>query len=184
MSYQGTHQRKVVEYHLYMSSITAHPLLELNGGALSGGSGQGEPTEVGEGVDGTDGKKKPAASEPIAIKSESTFFYIASLIYSLFAASKPKRSLKRSLPKPPAGDSDSEDELSIINSVRSKVITGVSGEREHPFPPMVTREMLCNLVRRSFSQTDEQQLMFEQALRQEHSRRSKGEVCGVGGWCG
>ncbi len=158
-----------------MSSITAQPLLELNASVLSGG---GEPDETGDGVDEVDEKKRPAASEPIAIKSQSInpYFYIASLIYSLFAASKPKRSLKRTLPKPPAGDSDSEDELTLINSGRSKIMNGVSGEREHPFPPMVTREMLCNLVRRSFSQTDEQQLMFEQALRQEHSRRSKGEV--------
>ena len=52
--------------------------------------------------------------------------------------------------------------------------------REHPFSPMVNREMLCNLVRRAFDQTEEQQLMFEQTLRQEYSRRSKGEVWSVG----
>lgn len=59
--------------------------------------------------------------------------------------------------------------------MRSKVTNGVS-EREDPFPPMVNREMLCSLVRRSFRQTEEQQMLFEQTLRQEYSRRTKGEV--------
>ena len=94
--------------------------------------------------------------------------------------SKPKsktRSMKRSslLSKLPALDSDSEDELTTINT-KPKGNSSSSGEREHPFSPMVNREMLCNLVRRAFNQTEEQQLMFEQALRQEYSRRSRGEV--------
>ena len=38
------------------------------------------------------------------------------------------------------------------------------------------REMLCNLVRRAFKQTEEQQLQFEQMLKHEYGRRSKGEV--------
>ncbi len=75
----------------------------------------------------------------------------------------------------PAGDQDSEDELAVINSGKSNVTNGVSG-REDPFPPMVNREMLCSLVRHSFGQTEEQQMLFEQTLRQEYSRRTKGEV--------
>ena len=41
---------------------------------------------------------------------------------------------------------------------------------------MVNREMLCHLVRNAFHQTEEQQLQFEQILRHEYGRRSKGEV--------
>ena len=41
----------------------------------------------------------------------------------------------------------------------------------------VCREMLCSLVRRAFKQTEEQQLQFEQMLKHEYGRRSKGEVC-------
>ena len=38
------------------------------------------------------------------------------------------------------------------------------------------REMLCSLVRRAFKQTEEQQLQFEQMLKHDYGRRSKGEV--------
>lgn len=79
--------------------------------------------------------------------------------------------------KLPAADSDEEDEMVTIMSNKSTVShNGGTGNREHPFSPMVNREMLCNLVRRAFNQTDDQQLLFEQALRQEYGRRSKGEV--------
>ena len=48
--------------------------------------------------------------------------------------------------------------------------------RDQPFPPMVNRDMLCALVRRAFHQTEEQQIQFEQILRHEYGRKSKGEV--------
>ena len=44
---------------------------------------------------------------------------------------------------------------------------------------MVSREMLCDLVRNAFHQSLEQQLRHEQLLRQDFGRRSKGEVCAV-----
>ena len=44
----------------------------------------------------------------------------------------------------------------------------------------VAREMLCGLVRRAFKQTEEQQLQFEQMLKHDYGRRSKGEVYTVG----
>lgn len=48
--------------------------------------------------------------------------------------------------------------------------------REHPFSPMVNREMLYSLVRNAFQQTEEQQVNFEASLKHEYGRRSKGEV--------
>lgn len=48
--------------------------------------------------------------------------------------------------------------------------------RDQPFPAMVNREMLSSLVRRSFNQTEEQQIQYEQILRHENGRKSKGEV--------
>lgn len=41
---------------------------------------------------------------------------------------------------------------------------------------MVSREMLCELVRNAFQQSIEQQLRHEQLLRQDFGRHSKGEV--------
>lgn len=41
---------------------------------------------------------------------------------------------------------------------------------------MVSREMLCELVRNAFQQSVEQQLRYEQLLRQDFGRHSKGEV--------
>lgn len=41
---------------------------------------------------------------------------------------------------------------------------------------LLNREMLCSLVRRAFKQTEEQQLQFEQILKHDYGRRSKGEV--------
>ena len=41
---------------------------------------------------------------------------------------------------------------------------------------MVTREMLCELVKQAFSQTEEQQLQHEHFIRINNNRRSKGEI--------
>jgi len=80
-------------------------------------------------------------------------------------------------------DSDEEDEIVKLTSHNGRPTSAKSGSilngplyREHPFSPMVNREMLCNLVRNAFHQTEEQQLQFEQILRHEYGRRSKGEV--------
>lgn len=82
------------------------------------------------------------------------------------------------LAKLPAVDSDEEDELVQLTS--NKQANELSSMdhlgREHPFSPMVNREMLGNLVRRAFHQTEEQQTNFEQMLKHEYGRRSKGEV--------
>lgn len=86
-----------------------------------------------------------------------------------------------SLAKLPPGDSDEEAEL--VKLVSSKTSSGSESSpstgREHPFTPMVNREMLYSLVRRAFKQTEEQQVNFETNLKREYGRRSKGEV-GVG----
>ena len=79
--------------------------------------------------------------------------------------------------------SDSEDENDeldnmIFNSAAVSAYCDQLGIREQPFPPMVNRDMLCSLVRRSFDQTEEQQVQYEQILRHEYSRKSKGEVRG------
>ena len=82
------------------------------------------------------------------------------------------------LAKLPAVDSDEEDELVQLTSNKQPndpTSTDHLG-REHPFSPMVNREMLSNLVRSAFHQTEEQQTNFEQMLKHEYGRRSKGEV--------
>lgn len=139
------------------STVSAAPTSPDSGGdGANGGS---------EGVEEVNGKKRPTPSQPIAIKGSKT--------------KSKSRSSKRSsviFSKLPSLDSDTEDELTSINALKPRGSSTSSGEREHPFPPMVNREMLCGLVRRAFNQTEEQQLMFEQALRQEYSRRSKGEI--------
>lgn len=81
------------------------------------------------------------------------------------------------LAKLPPGDSDEEAEL--VKLVNTKSPSGSESSptaREHPFTPMVNREMLYSLVRRAFKQTEEQQVNFESSLKREYGRRSKGEV--------
>ena len=88
--------------------------------------------------------------------------------------------LRLSLDVAAAIGSDEEDEMVKLTSSSAKPGNSIPGgplDREHPFSPMVNREMLCNLVRSAFNQTEEQQLQFEQILRHEYGRRSKGEVC-------
>ena len=75
---------------------------------------------------------------------------------------------------------DSDDEVvRLCNSRGSKLLDPLG--RDQPYPAMVNREMLCSLVRRSFHQTEEQQIQYEQILRHENGRKSKGEVsvCGL-----
>ena len=70
---------------------------------------------------------------------------------------------------------DSDDEVvRLCNSRGSKLLDPLG--REQPFPAMVNREMLCSMVRRAFNQTEEQQIQYEQMLRHENGRKSKGEV--------
>ncbi len=76
---------------------------------------------------------------------------------------------------------DSDEELELVKLVPggaagSQEVAGMASGREHPFSPMVNREMLLSLVRDAFRQTEEQQINFEATLKQEYSRRSKGEV--------
>ena len=76
---------------------------------------------------------------------------------------------------------DSDEDMELVKLVphgipSSEGETSPTG-REHPFSPMVNREMLLNIVKDAFQQTDEQQINFEATLKQEYSRRSKGEVC-------
>ena len=74
---------------------------------------------------------------------------------------------------------DSDDEVvRLCNSRGSKLLDPLG--RDQPYPAMVNREMLCSLVRRSFHQTEEQQIQYEQILRHENGRKSKGEVSGCG----
>ena len=47
---------------------------------------------------------------------------------------------------------------------------------DHDGFSMVTREMLCELVKQAFSQTEEQQLQHEHFIRINNNRRSKGEI--------
>jgi len=76
----------------------------------------------------------------------------------------------------------SDDELELVSLVPggNRASEGEGGAsvvgHEHPFSPMVNREMLLNLVREAFQQTEDQQVSFEATLKQEYSRRSKGEV--------
>ena len=82
-----------------------------------------------------------------------------------------------SLAKLPPGDSDEEAEL--VKLISAKTSSGSESSptgREHPFSPMVNRDMLYSLVRCAFRQTEEQQINFESSLRREYGRRSKGEV--------
>ena len=76
---------------------------------------------------------------------------------------------------PPA---DSDDELELVKLVPPSAPESemTPNTRDHPFSPMVTRDMLLNLVRDAFQQTEEQQVSFEATLKREYSRRSKGEV--------
>ena len=70
---------------------------------------------------------------------------------------------------------DSDDEVvRLCHSRGSKLLDPLG--REQPFPAMVNREMLCTLVRRAFNQTEEQQIQYDQILRHENGRKSKGEV--------
>ena len=80
--------------------------------------------------------------------------------------------------KLPAVDSDEEDELIQLTSKKQSDDPASMDHlgREHPFSPMVNREMLAILVRRAFHQSEEQQTNFEQMLKHEYGRRSKGEV--------
>lgn len=50
------------------------------------------------------------------------------------------------------------------------------GNNDHDGFSMVTREMLCELVKQAFSQTEEQQLQHEHFIRINNNRRSKGEI--------
>lgn len=73
-------------------------------------------------------------------------------------------------------DSDYEsDEVSRLSQNKRPICLDPL-RRDQPFPPMVNRDMLCALVRRAFHQTEEQQIQFEQILRHEYGRKSKGEV--------
>lgn len=84
---------------------------------------------------------------------------------------------KRSRPRRSYSFSDSEnEEMSRESFNKSTSSAQQLMERDHPFPPMVNRDMLCILVRRAFHQTEEQQIQFEQILRHEYGRKSKGEV--------
>lgn len=96
---------------------------------------------------------------------------------SASAKSKPKRSLRIPIKDQYTDDEDDEDEeLSRLSDTFTAGFSDGPLGREQPFTPMVNREMLCSLVRCSFQQTEEQQLQFEQILRHEYGRRSKGEV--------
>ena len=91
---------------------------------------------------------------------------------------KPKRTLRLPIVRDQYTD-DEEDDEELSKLSASHLSAGLSDGplgREQPFTPMVNREMLCSLVRCSFQQTEEQQLQFEQILRHEYGRKSKGEV--------
>ena len=49
-------------------------------------------------------------------------------------------------------------------------------DSDHDGFSMVTREMLCELVKQAFTQTEEQQLQHEHFVRISNNRRSKGEI--------
>ena len=115
---------------------------------------------------------------PSFLSSLSLFSFPPSAILLLFSLPSPSP-LRLSLDGAAlvsAVGSDEEDEMVKLISSSAKPGTSVPSDREHPFSPMVNREMLCNLVRSAFHQTEEQQLHFEQILRHEYGRRSKGEV--------
>lgn len=96
---------------------------------------------------------------------------------SSFVKPKPKRTLRPPIVRDQYTDDEEDEELSKLsaNHLSAGFSDGPLG-REQPFTPMVNREMLCSLVRCSFQQTEEQQLQFEQILRHEYGRKSKGEV--------
>jgi hypothetical protein len=71
-------------------------------------------------------------------------------------------------------DSDYQSEEWSLNKSILDVQLGV--KKDHPFPPMVNKDMLCSLVRRAFHQSEEQQIQYEQVLRYECGRKSKGEI--------
>lgn len=71
-------------------------------------------------------------------------------------------------------DHSDDEVIRLCQSRGSKYLEPLG--RDQPFPAMVNREMLCSLVRRSFNQTEEQQIQYEQILRHENGRKSKGEV--------
>ena len=74
-------------------------------------------------------------------------------------------------------DDDSDYETDEIFDTLNKKLKAIDPfGRDQPFPPMVNRDMLCALVRRAFHQTEEQQIQYEQILRHEYGRKSKGEV--------
>ena len=120
----------------------------------------------------------------------TTGLHVCVVLFDIIVGSKHKKTRTRrdskvstngdatSLAKLPPVDSDEEAE--VVKLTSNKVTTSGGSDpfgREQLFTPMVNREMLCSLVRRSFDQTEEQQAMFEQSLRHEYGRRSKGEVC-------
>lgn len=59
-------------------------------------------------------------------------------------------------------------------SIEPELVT--VGNNDHDGFSMVTREMLCELVKQAFSQTEEQQLQQEHLIRINNNRRSKGEI--------
>jgi len=99
-------------------------------------------------------------------------------------------SLPRSVPTnltdqlPMFGNRGNEEPIVTPNDFFSSSDTFYSVEPElvtisnsdHDGFSMVTREMLCDLVKQSFTQTDEQQLQHEHIIRVDNNRRSKGEV--------
>ncbi len=75
-------------------------------------------------------------------------------------------------------DNIDDEVVRLCHSRGSKLLDPLG--RDQPFPAMVNREMLCSLVRRAFNQTEEQQIQYDQILRHENGRKSKGEVSGWG----
>lgn len=76
--------------------------------------------------------------------------------------------------EPIATPSDLVSSSDTFYSVEPELVT-ISNSDYEGFS-MVTREMLCDLVKQSFSQTEEQQLQHEHIIRVDNNRRSKGEV--------
>lgn len=73
--------------------------------------------------------------------------------------------------KSPDAVSSSAD---TFNSVEAELVA--IGNSDHDGFSMVTREMLCELVKQAFSQTEDQQLQHEHFIRINNNRRSKGEI--------
>lgn len=76
----------------------------------------------------------------------------------------------------PQGTSDvmSSSSGDTFHSVEAELVA--IGNSDHDGFSMVTREMLCELVKQAFSQTEEQQLQHEHFIRINNNRRSKGEI--------